>query len=169
MDMRLQEERPPGNRPKLFIPNSYSSRGKPGSQKARPGPPTHTWHPAQSGARFSESHICQKRADTPNFLYAALERDRVGAFLQGKAHEVHGTHETPQEIGDMAHPSFVRGKERVGDEISKILPGLWRVPKGRHKTPTQKSGFHAKPTSSRALTRRLSSLLLSRMGRSLTR
>jgi hypothetical protein len=48
MDMRLQEERPPGNRPKLFIPNSYSSRGKPGSQKRDLG------HPLTRGTRRSQ-------------------------------------------------------------------------------------------------------------------
>jgi hypothetical protein len=35
----------------------------------------------------------------------------VCAFLQGKAHEVQGTHETQQEIGDMGHPAIIAGIE----------------------------------------------------------
>jgi hypothetical protein len=35
----------------------------------------------------------------------------VCAFLKGKAHEVQGTHETPQEIGDVGHPAVVAGIE----------------------------------------------------------
>jgi hypothetical protein len=41
-----------------------------------------TWRPAQSGATSSESHICQKQADTPNFLYAALERTACAPFFK---------------------------------------------------------------------------------------
>ena len=33
------------------------------------------------------------------------------AFLKGKAHEVQGTHETPQEIGGVGHPAIVAGME----------------------------------------------------------
>ncbi len=53
-------------------------------------------------------YLAKNERDTPNFLYAALDRDRVCAFLRGKAHEVRGTHETTQEIGDMGHPRSSR-------------------------------------------------------------
>jgi hypothetical protein len=48
----------------------------------------------------------------PGFPVRSSGKDRVCAFLQGKAHEVQGTRETSQEIGDMGHPSFVRGQEK---------------------------------------------------------
>jgi hypothetical protein len=35
----------------------------------------------------------------------------VCAFLKGKAHQVQGTHETPQEIGGMGHPAIGAGIE----------------------------------------------------------
>jgi len=40
------------------------------------------WLPARSGARSSESHICQNQADTPNFLYAAPERAACAPFFK---------------------------------------------------------------------------------------
>ena len=49
----------------------------------------------------------------PEFPARTSGEEGVCAFLQGKAHEVLETHETPQEIGDMGHPSFVKGKERT--------------------------------------------------------
>jgi hypothetical protein len=35
----------------------------------------------------------------------------VCASLQGEAHEVQGTHETPQEIGGVGHPAIGDGIE----------------------------------------------------------
>ena len=40
------------------------------------------------------------------------------AFLKEKAHEVQGTHETSQEIGDVGHPAFVAGMESKGSFTS---------------------------------------------------
>jgi hypothetical protein len=60
-----------------------------------------------------------KTGQIPRFPVRSCGKDRVCAFLRGKAHEVQGTHETTQEIADMGHPSFVRGRERVGSELSK--------------------------------------------------
>ena len=44
------------------------------------------------------------------------------AFLKGKAHEVRGTHDTPQEIGGVGHPAIGDGIEpkcaRVEEEIT---------------------------------------------------
>jgi hypothetical protein len=60
----------------------------------------------------------------PEFPVRSSGKDRVCAVLHGKSHEVQGIHETPQEIGDMGHPSFVRGREKVGSEISRMrYPG----------------------------------------------
>jgi hypothetical protein len=36
----------------------------------------------------------------------------VCAFLQGKAHEVQGTHETTQEIGEVGHPASAAGERQ---------------------------------------------------------
>jgi hypothetical protein len=69
--------------------------------------------------KFREPTKLHRKSGTPRFPVRSCGKDRVCAFLQGKAHEVQGTHETTQEIADMGHPSFVRGRERVGSELSK--------------------------------------------------
>jgi hypothetical protein len=56
-------------------------------------------------------HLAKNERDAPNFLYAALERTACAPFIKGKAHEVQGTHETTQEIGDVGHPAVVAGIE----------------------------------------------------------
>jgi hypothetical protein len=37
-------------------------------------------------------HLANNARDTPSFLHAALDMTCVCAFLEGKAHEVRGTH-----------------------------------------------------------------------------
>jgi hypothetical protein len=54
-------------------------------------------------------HLAKNERDAPNFLYAALDRTACAPFFKGKAHEVQGTHETPQEIGDVGHPAIGGG------------------------------------------------------------
>jgi hypothetical protein len=49
-------------------------------------------------------HLAKNERDAPNFLHAALDKSACAPFFQGKAHEVCGTHETSQEIGDVGHP-----------------------------------------------------------------
>jgi hypothetical protein len=40
-----------------------------------------------------------------------MKQDQRVRLSLRKAHEDQGTHETPQEIGDMGHPAFVEGQE----------------------------------------------------------
>jgi hypothetical protein len=79
----------------------------------------------------------------PEFPVRSSGKDRVCAFLQGKAHEVQGTHETQQEIGDMGHPAIGAGIEslqkksrlRVDSGPQRLKPDLFSInyvrPKGR--------------------------------------
>jgi hypothetical protein len=56
-------------------------------------------------------HLAKNERDAPNFLSAALDRTACAPFFKGKAHEVQGTHETPQEIGDVGHPADGSGDD----------------------------------------------------------
>jgi hypothetical protein len=54
-------------------------------------------------------HLAKNERDAPNFLYAALDKAACAPFFYRKAHEVHVTHDTSQEIGDVGHPGSVTG------------------------------------------------------------
>jgi hypothetical protein len=53
----------------------------------------------------------EKRARCPEFPVRSSGQDRVCGSLKGEPHEVPGTHETTQEIGDVGHPALVAGVE----------------------------------------------------------
>jgi hypothetical protein len=58
--------------------------------------------------------ICQggsqvSKTRPPEFPVRSTGRDRVCAFLYGKAHRTRGAHQTSQEIGDLGHPSLYSG------------------------------------------------------------
>jgi hypothetical protein len=77
---------------------------------ANVGHPWRSMRPARGlRARPAVSHISRKRARCPEFPVRSSGQDSVCAFLKGKAHEVQGTHETAQEIGDVGHPAVVAG------------------------------------------------------------
>jgi hypothetical protein len=69
--------------------------------------------------RALESHISKARC--PEFPVRSSGQESVCAFHQGKAHEVQGTHETSQEIGDVGHPCSWWG-ERF--EVRAVLEAL---------------------------------------------
>jgi hypothetical protein len=47
----------------------------------------------------------------PEFPVRSFGQDRVCASLKGEAHEVPGSHEAPQEIGDVGHQVLGAGIE----------------------------------------------------------
>jgi hypothetical protein len=53
-------------------------------------------------------HLAKNERDAPHFLYAALDRTACAALFK-EPHEVQGTHETTQEIGDVGHPAMGAG------------------------------------------------------------
>jgi hypothetical protein len=63
-------------------------------------------------------HLAKNERDAPNFLPCGIgTRSACAPFFKEKAHEDRGSHEASQEIGDVAHPSFVGRKESVKKEI----------------------------------------------------
>jgi hypothetical protein len=50
-------------------------------------------------------HLAKNERDAPNFLYAALEMTAYAPFLKERRMVVRGTHQAPQEIRDVGHPS----------------------------------------------------------------
>jgi hypothetical protein len=72
-----------------------------------------TWHPAQSGAGFSESHICQKRADTPNFLYADLERIVCAPFFKERRMKFREPTKLHRKSGIWGTRLLLEGEKRV--------------------------------------------------------
>src|ERR1700678_3464873 len=69
--------------------------------------------PAQSGARSSESDICQNRADTPNFLYAALERAACSPFFNERRMKFREPTKLHRKSGIWGTRHLLEGK-RVG-------------------------------------------------------
>jgi hypothetical protein len=84
------------------------------------------------GGSPAASHISKNERDAPNFLYAALDRTACAPFFSRKAHEVQGTHETPQEIGGVGHPAIGAGIEPT----SALIPPLTCY---RHAAPNEQS------------------------------
>jgi hypothetical protein len=89
------------------------------------------------GVRAVESHI--SKWGRPEFPVRSSGKDRVCAFLKGKAHEVQGTHETTQEIGDVGHPCPGWGESFKGPTVRC---GDLREPEGALQT-LQKSAKSA--------------------------
>jgi hypothetical protein len=71
-------------------------------------------HNGEETFRSVVSHIAKNERDAPTFLYAALDMAACAPFFKGKAHEVRGTHQAPQEIGGMGHPGAVAETELKG-------------------------------------------------------
>src|SRR5271155_562594 len=83
------------------------------------------------GLRFVESHICQNRADTPNFLYAALERTACAPFFKErrmKSREPTKLHRKSGVWGTRALSQT--GVSRLGIGMS---PGRFTPPESVHK------------------------------------
>jgi hypothetical protein len=68
-------------------------------------------------AGAESAHPTSQKRDAPNFLYAALDRSACAPFIK----EIQGTHETPQEIGDVGHPSTVAVKAKSALQV--VCPG----------------------------------------------
>ena len=68
-------------------------------------------------------HLAKNERDAPNFVYAALDRTACAPFLKRKAQEVPGTHETPQEIGDVGHPGSLPGN--IPRRVFKVRSGAF--------------------------------------------